>query len=66
MGTTIKIAGQSVIALPADFDPEANPIIARHWFGIEPAWRHVGQVAERIVDRIGSRCAVAEDDRDAA
>ncbi len=21
--------------LPADFDPDLNPILARHWFGIE-------------------------------
>ena len=22
--------------LPADFDPDLNPILARHWFGIDP------------------------------
>ena len=22
--------------LPANFDPDLNPILARHWFGIDP------------------------------
>lgn len=26
----------AAFARPADFDPAAHPIIARHWFGIEP------------------------------
>ena len=34
--------------LPADFDPSRLPIIARHWFGIEP-FRSVGELAAEIV-----------------
>lgn len=33
---------------PADFDPGAHPILARHWFGIEPP-RSTGQVAGEVV-----------------
>ena len=42
------------------------PVIARHWFGIEPAWEHIGEVTTRIVNRLASRCAVDDDDQDAA
>jgi len=34
--------------LPADFDTNQLPIIARHWFGIEP-FRTVGELAAEIV-----------------
>ncbi len=33
---------------PADFDATANPIISRHWFGIEP-FRPIGHVAADVV-----------------
>jgi hypothetical protein len=26
----------SVPDLPTDFDPDLNPILAQHWFGIDP------------------------------
>lgn len=31
-------------AIPFNFDPESYPIIARHWFGIEPNSCAVGEV----------------------
>ena len=34
--------------LPAGFDPIANPIIARHFFGVEP-FRPIGEVAAQVV-----------------
>ncbi len=33
---------------PADFDAAANPIISRHWFGIE-SFRPIGRVAAEVV-----------------
>ena len=33
---------------PVNFDPHTNPIIARHWFGIEP-FHPIGQIAAEIV-----------------
>ncbi len=33
---------------PADFDPAAHPIIARHFFGIE-AFRPIGEIAAEVV-----------------
>ena len=33
---------------PADFDATANPIIARHFFGVEP-FGAIGQVAAEVV-----------------
>ncbi len=33
---------------PADFDPAAYPIIARHWFGIEPL-HPIGQIMTEVV-----------------
>ncbi len=33
---------------PADFDATANPIIGRHWFGIEP-FRPIGAGAAEVV-----------------
>ena len=34
---------------PAVFDPAAHPILARHFFGIEP-FRPIGQVTEIVAD----------------
>ena len=33
---------------PVNFDPAANPIIARHWFGVEPL-HPIGPIAAEIV-----------------
>ncbi len=33
--------------VPADFDPAANPILARHFFGVEP-FCQIGEVAARV------------------
>ena len=30
-------------SVPVDLDPAAHPIIARHWFGVEP-FRSIGRV----------------------
>ena len=35
-------------SLPAGFDPAAHPIIARHFFGVEP-FRQIGDVAAEVV-----------------
>ncbi len=32
---------------PVGFDPAAHPIIARHWFGVEP-FRQIGEVAAEV------------------
>ena len=32
---------------PVSFDPAAHPIIARHWFGVEPL-RPIGQIAAEV------------------
>ena len=32
----------------ADFDPGTHPIIARHWFGVEPL-RSIGAIAAEVV-----------------
>ncbi len=34
--------------LPHGLDPAAHPIIARHWFGVEP-FRSIGRVAAVVV-----------------
>ena len=38
------------VSAPADFDPAAHPILARHWFGIEPIRQasDIGDVAARL------------------
>ena len=36
---------------PGNFDATANPVIARHFFGVEP-FREIGDVAGRIVQRL--------------
>lgn len=42
---------------PADFDATANPIIGRHWFGVEPLGA-IGQIAAEVVaDRRRQRAA---------
>ncbi len=33
---------------PVNFDPATHPIIARHWFGVEPL-RPIGQIAAEAV-----------------
>ena len=33
---------------PADFDPASCPILARHWFGLDPP-RQIGDVAGVVV-----------------
>ena len=33
---------------PVNFDPAANPIIARHWFGVEPL-HPIGPIAADVV-----------------
>ena len=33
---------------PTDFDATTNPIIARHWFGVEP-FHQIGDVAAVVV-----------------
>ncbi len=40
-------------SVPADFDTNSNPIISRHWFGVEP-FRPIGAVIFPIVRRIES------------
>ena len=42
---------KQVSAAPPDFDPAACPIIARHFFGVEPL-RQFGDIAGRIVQRL--------------
>ncbi len=39
---------KQVSAAPPDFDPAAHPIIARHFFGVEP-FRLIGEVAAEVV-----------------
>ena len=43
--------------LPTDFYTNQLPIIARHWFGIEP-FRPVGELAAEIVCDIRFRCRI--------
>ena len=33
---------------PADFDATANPIISRHFFGVEP-FRQIGKITDNVV-----------------
>ena len=40
--------GSAVESTPADLDPTTSPIIARHWFGVEP-FRPTGTVAAKVV-----------------
>ena len=40
--------------IPDGLDPERYPILARHWFGIEP-FRQVGTVAAEIVADLSFR-----------
>ena len=49
-----------------EIDPAEFPILACHWSFVEPNWRPIGQVASEIVDRIGSRRAVDDEDHEAA
>ncbi len=44
LATTKRVQG----SLPAGFDPAAHPIIARHFFGVEP-FRPSGEAAAEIV-----------------
>ncbi len=50
--TALRVATDSdnsaVESTPADLDPAAHPIIAKHWFGIEPL-RPIGEVAAEVV-----------------
>ena len=39
---------KQVSAAPPDFDPAAHPIVARHFFGIEP-FRQIGDVAAKVI-----------------
>ncbi len=43
-----EVASRSRDCPPADFDASAHPIIARHFFGIEP-FRSIGEVAADVV-----------------
>ena len=36
---------------PNGFDPAATPILAIHWFGVEP-WRPIGDVAAHVILRL--------------
>ena len=45
--------GRAAELTPADLDPDTYPIIARHWFGIEPL-RPVDQIAAEAVAGIRS------------
>ena len=38
-------------SVPTDFDAITNPIISRHWFGVEP-FRPIGAVIVPIVQRL--------------
>ena len=42
------MTGRNQGTLPVGFDPAAYPIIARHFFGIEP-FRSIGEVAAQVV-----------------
>ena len=44
----------SADSIPDGFDPAATPILAIHWFGIEP-FRQVGEVAAEIVAGLSFR-----------
>ncbi len=44
--------------LPADFDLATHPIIARHWFGIEPP-HSIGPVAAEIAVERGIAAGLA-------
>ncbi len=39
---------RALSSLPVDFDHAAHPIIARHFFGVEP-FRPIGEVAAEVV-----------------
>ncbi len=54
------------IAAPADFDPRACPIIARHYFAVPPNWRSVGEIAAEIVERLAPMFAADDDHHEAA
>ena len=49
-----KTHPRSVDRPPADFDASALPIIARHFFGVEP-FRSIGEVAGEVVADIRFR-----------
>ncbi len=38
----------------ADFDPGTHPIIARHWFGVEPP-HPIGQIAAEVMANLRRR-----------
>ena len=47
LGTTKRVQG----SLPANLDPAAHPIIARHFFGVEP-FCPTGTVAVKVITRL--------------
>ena len=40
--------------VPTDFDATTNPIIARHWFGVEP-FRPIGHVVAYVISDLRRR-----------
>ena len=51
---TERVALDPLEKPPSDFDPAANPILAKHYFGISP-FRSIGEVAAEIVAQLRFR-----------
>ncbi len=43
-------------SVPADFNPAACPILAEHFFGIEPS-RPIGQIASEVIAELSAEIA---------
>lgn len=41
-----SISSRSRVAVPVDFDPEEHPILATHYFGLNPNWRSLGEIID--------------------